>query len=76
MAAAAPGSIDLMIDADGDHFGMPLMLWGRCPNVRGWLGDQFGLPRPEAACERIIYDDPDGLWDAYRERRAEASNDD
>ncbi len=76
IAAAAPGSIDLMIDADGDHFVMPLMLWRRCPNVLGWLGDQFGLPRPEAACERIIYDDPDGLWDAYRERRAEASNDD
>ncbi|MEO0345971.1 MAG: alpha/beta fold hydrolase [Pseudomonadota bacterium] len=76
IAAAAPGIIDLIIDEDADHFLLPLMLWRRCPNVMAWLGQQFDLPRPEAACERIIYNDPDGLWDAYRERRGEASNDD
>ncbi|MEL6199700.1 MAG: alpha/beta fold hydrolase [Pseudomonadota bacterium] len=76
IAAAAPGIVELVIDEDGDHILMPLMLWRRCPNVMGWLSDQFDLARPEAACERIVYDDPHGMWDAYRERRANALDDD
>lgn len=75
LAAAAPGTVELVIDEDGDHFLTPLMLWRRCPNVMGWLGDQFNLPRPDAACERILYDDPHGMWDAYREGQAKPLDD-
>ena len=74
IAAAAPGIIDLMVDEDADHFLLPLMLWRRCPNVLGWLGDQFDLARPEAACDRIVYDDPENLWHRYRQTGGQATD--
>lgn len=72
IAAAAPDAVTLMI-SDGDHFTLPLMLWERCPNVLGWLGQQFGLARPEQACERIVYEDPDGVIE--RQQSATANSD-
>lgn len=60
LAAAAPEAIDLIV-SDANHFTLPLFLWERCPTIFSWLDERFSVARPQAVCDRITYQDPDGL---------------
>ena len=70
IAAAAPQVID-RYTSGGDHITFPLSLWNRCPMTMGWLETTLGISNLLAACDRIIYDDPDDILDEIRAAEAD-----